>query len=138
MTLQSGRDVLLRIGDGGEPPAYAAAAGLRMKTISLNARTVDVTHADSADGWRELLAGAGVKSCSVSGAGVFVDAAADAQVRQTFFDQAARDWQLVIPGFGTITGPFLVASLDYSGRHDGEAAWAMTLASAGALTFEAL
>ena len=138
MTLQSGRDMLVRIGDGGEPPAFAAAAGLRMKTISLNAKTIDVTHADSTDGWRELLAGAGVKSCTVSGAGVFVDAAADAQVRQAFFDQAARGWQLVIPNFGTITGPFLVASLDYSGRHDGEAAWAMTLASAGALVFEAL
>jgi len=138
MTLQSGRDMLVRIGDGGEPPAFAAAAGLRMKTISLNAKTIDVTHADSTDGWRELLAGAGVKSCTVSGAGVFVDAAADAQVRQAFFDQATRDWQLVIPDFGTITGPFLVASLDYSGRHDGEAAWAMTLASAGALVFEAL
>ena len=138
MTLQSGRDMLVRIGDGGEPPAFTAAAGLRMKTISLNAKTIDVTHADSTDGWRELLAGAGVKSCTVSGAGVFVDAAADTQVRQAFFDQAARDWQLVIPDFGTITGPFLVASLDYSGRHDGEAAWAMTLASAGALVFEAL
>ena len=138
MTLQSGRDMLVRIGDGGVPPAFAAAAGLRMKTISLNAKTIDVTHADSTGAWRELLAGAGVKSCTVSGAGVFVDADADAQVRQAFFDQAARDWQLVIPDFGTITGPFLVASLDYSGRHDGEAAWAMTLASAGALVFEAL
>lgn len=138
MTLQSGRDMLVRIGDGGVPPAFAAAAGLRMKTISLNAKTIDVTHADSTGAWRELLAGAGVKSCTVSGAGVFVDASADAQVRQAFFDQAARDWQLVIPDFGTITGPFLVASLDYSGRHDGEAAWAMTLASAGALVFETL
>lgn len=138
MTLQSGRDMLVRIGDGGAPPAFTAAAGLRMKTISLNAKTIDVTHAESTGAWRELLAGAGVKSCTVSGAGVFVDTSADAQVRQAFFDQAVRDWQLVIPDFGTITGPFLVASLDYSGRHDGEAAWAMTLASAGALVFEAL
>lgn len=48
MTLKSGRDMLVRIGDGGVPPVFTAAAGLRMKTISLNARTVDVTHADSA------------------------------------------------------------------------------------------
>ncbi|WP_300543495.1 phage major tail protein, TP901-1 family [Maricaulis sp.] len=138
MTPQSGRDMLVKIGDGGDPPVFTAAAGLRMKTISLNARTIDVTSADSPDGWRELLAGAGVKTCSVSGAGVFVDAAADAQVRQAFFDQADRVWQLVIPGFGTMTGRFLVAALDYSGRYDGEAAWSMSLASAGALDFEAL
>lgn len=138
MTLQSGRDMLVRIGDGGEPPVYTAAAGLRMKTIALNARTIDATHADSPDGWRELLAGAGVKTCSVTGAGVFVDAAADARVRQAFFDQAATSWQLVIPGFGTLTGAFIPAALEYAGRHDGEATWSMTLASAGPLVFEAL
>jgi TP901-1 family phage major tail protein len=59
-------------------------------------------------------------------------------VRQAFFDQAARDWQIVIPDFGVIEGAFLVAALDYSGRHDGEAAWSMTLASAGALSFGAI
>lgn len=138
MTIQSGKDILLKIGDGGDPQSFAAAAGLRMKTISLNARSIDVTTADSPEGWRELLAGAGVKTCSVSGAGVFVDAASDGAVRQTFFDQAARDWQLIIPDFGTIEGAFLVAALDYSGRHDGEAAWSMTLASAGVLSFGAL
>tara|TARA_R110002072_G_scaffold104999_3_gene229669 strand:- start:517 stop:933 length:417 start_codon:yes stop_codon:yes gene_type:complete len=138
MTIQSGKDILLKIGDGGDPQGFAAAAGLRMKTISLNARSVDVTTADSPEGWRELLAGAGVKTCSVSGAGVFVDAVSDAQVRQAFFDQAARDWQLIIPDFGMIEGAFLVAALDYSGRHDGEAAWSMTLTSAGALSFGAI
>lgn len=137
MTIQAGKDILLRIGDALEPQSFQAAAGLRLKTISLNARTIDVTSADSPQGWRELLAGAGVKSCTVSGAGIFVDAASDAEVRQAFFDQALKDWQLVIPDFGVIEGRFLVAALDYSGRFDGEAAWSMTLASAGALIFTA-
>ena len=75
MSVQSGRDILIRIGDGGDPPVYTAAAGLRLKTISLNARLVDVTNADSVGGWRELLDGAGLKTCAVSGSGVFVDAA---------------------------------------------------------------
>ncbi|MHA6288270.1 phage major tail protein, TP901-1 family [Maricaulis sp. CAU 1757] len=138
MAIQAGRDMLVRLGDGLEPQGFVAAAGLRMKTISLNARSIDVTHADSPEGWRELLAGAGVKTCTVSGAGVFVDAEADARLRQSFFDQATPDCQLVIPDFGTLEGPFQVAALDYAGRHDGEATWSMTLASAGALGFLAL
>ncbi|WP_291844072.1 phage major tail protein, TP901-1 family [Maricaulis sp.] len=138
MSVQSGRDILIRIGDSADPPVFTSAAGLRLKTISLNARTVDVTHAESVQGWRELLAGGGVKTCGVSGSGVFVDAAADAQIRQAFFDQAALAWQLVIPDFGTLTGPFLVAALDYAGRHDGEATWSMSLASAGPIAFAAL
>lgn len=138
MTIQAGKDILLKLSDGGDPPDFVSVAGLRMKTISLNARAVDVTHADSAGGWRELMAGAGLKTCTISGAGVFLDSAADARVRQAFFDQAAAGWQVIIPDFGRLSGDFLVAALDYSGRHDGEAAWSMTLSSAGALEFEAL
>ncbi|ABI65219.1 phage major tail protein, TP901-1 family [Maricaulis maris MCS10] len=138
MSVQSGRDILIRIGDGGDPPVFTAAAGLRLKTISLNARLVDVTNADSVGGWRELMDGAGLKTCAVSGSGVFVDAAADARIRQAFFDRSADSWQLLIPDFGTLTGAFQVAALDYAGRHDGEASWSMSLASAGPLVFEAL
>ena len=138
MAAQRGKDILLKISDGGDPPVFVTVAGLRARTISLNARSVDATDSDSAGRWRELLAGAGVKQASVSGAGVFRDAASDAIVREVFFDQAARPWRLIIPDFGVLEGPFLVAALEYAGDHDGEATWAMTLASAGELTFEAL
>ncbi len=138
MAGQKGRDVLIKIGDGGSPQAFVTIAGIRAKTISLNARAVDGTSAESADAWRELIAGAGVKSATVSGAGVFKDANSDALMREAFFSQAARDWRLVIPDFGTLDGPFIIEALDYSGDHDGEAAFAITLASAGALSFSVL
>lgn len=137
MAGQRGRDVLLKIGDGGTPEAFTTVAGIRAKTISLNARSVDGTSGESADAWRELIAGAGVKTAAVSGAGVFKDAASDAMIREAFFAQQARTWRLILPDFGTIEGPFLVESLDYAGDHDGEAAFALTLASAGALSFAA-
>ncbi|WP_269713899.1 phage major tail protein, TP901-1 family [Caulobacter sp. NIBR2454] len=135
MGAQKGRDLLLKIGDGGSPERFETVAGLRARTISLNARSVDVTDGDSVGGWRELLAGAGAKSAAVSGAGVFRDAAADAMIRQAFFDQAGRTWRLVIPDFGTLEGPFLVAALEYAGQHEGEATYAISLASAGAVSF---
>lgn len=137
MSGQKGRDVLIKIGDGGAPEAFVTIAGIRAKTISLNARTVDGTSGESPAAWRELIAGAGVKSASVSGAGVFKDAASDALIQQSFFAQSVKSFQLVIPDFGTIQGPFLIEALDYSGDHDGEAAFAITLASAGALSFTA-
>ena len=112
-------------------------AGLRTRTLSLNARTVDVTHADSAGGWRELLAGVGLKTCTISGAGVFVDDAAAIRLRQLFFDQKAADWQLVMAGAGVMAGKFMVAALDYSGRFDGEASWSISLASAGEIALTA-
>ena len=138
MNAQAGKNILLRIGDGGDPQAFQAVAGLRLKTISLNAQNIDATHADSPGGWRELLAGAGMRSCSVSGAGVFVDSQADALIRTCFFEQRVCDWQIVIPDFGQIDAPCLVSTLEYIGRHDGEASWSMALSSAGSLTFLAL
>ncbi len=136
MAAQKGRDMLLKLSNGAGTPAFVTVAGLRARTVSLNARTVDVTDSGSG-GWRELLAGAGVKSLSVSGSGIFRDAASDAMMREVFFAQAARDWQIVVPDFGTFQGAFLIAALEYAGAHDGEASFALTLASAGEVTFVA-
>ncbi|MFZ2030044.1 MAG: phage major tail protein, TP901-1 family [Vitreimonas sp.] len=138
MTGQKGRDVLIKIGNGASPELFTTVAGIRAKTISLNARSVDGTSGESTDAWRELIAGAGVKSASVSGSGVFKDAASDAAIQQAFFTQASKTFQLVIPDFGLLQGPFLIEALDYSGDHDGEAAFAITLASAGVINFTSL
>jgi TP901-1 family phage major tail protein len=134
MAAQRGKDMLLKI--EGAPGVFATVAGLRARTIALNARTVDATDADSAGRWRELLGGAGVKSAAVSGQGVFRDAASDALIREAFFAQEARTWRLIVPDFGVLEGPFLVAALEYAGEHEGEASFAMSLASAGEVTFE--
>ncbi|HVV29119.1 MAG TPA: phage major tail protein, TP901-1 family [Rhizomicrobium sp.] len=137
MTAQRGRDLLIKIGDGGSPESFATVAGLRATTLAFNAATVDITNADSAGMWRELLAG-GVQSATVSGSGVFKDAASDAALRAAFFGGAIGNFQIVIPGFGTVTGPFKITALQYDGLHDGEVKISLSLASAGALTFASL
>lgn len=135
MTAQRGKDLLLQLGDGGAPESFAVIGGLRARSISLNAQLVDVTHAESAGGWRELLADAGVRQASVAGAGVFLNDAAAEAARSAFFAALARTWRVIVPGMGTIEGPFLIASLDYAGEHDREATMALALESAGALVF---
>ena len=135
MPAQRGKDLLLKIGDGGAPETFATVGGLRTRTLSLNAQTVDITHSESAGGWRELLAGAGVKQASIAGAGVFLNEAAAETVRAAFFNGAVANWQVIVPGFGDITGPFLIGNLDYAGDHDGEATMSLALESAGALVF---
>lgn len=135
MGAQKGKDLLLKMNDG---TGFITVAGLRSRKISFNAETVDVTHAESADRWRELLEGAGVKRASVSGRGLFKDSASDVLVRQTFFDGDVTPCQMVVPAFGTIEGPFQISSLEFSGEHNGEVTFDIGLESAGALTFTAL
>jgi len=137
MATQMGRDLLIKIdmtGSGG----FETVAGLRASRISFNAETVDTTTLDSAGGWRELLGGAGVRSAALSGSGVFRDADTDARARQMFFDGEVPDFQVVIPDFGIIEGPFQLTAIEYSGEYDGEAVYEMSMASAGALSFVAL
>ena len=136
MTAQKGKDLLLRIDDG--TGNFITVAGLRTRRFSLNTQTVDTTHAESAGRWRELLAGAGVKRASISGAGVFKDEASDLIARQVFFDGVIRAWQVIVPAFGTISGLFQITALDYRGEHAGEVTFDLALESAGALTFVAM
>ncbi len=135
MSAQRGKDLLLKIGDGGAPEIFAAIGGLRTRTLSLNAQSVDITHSNSVGGWRELLAGAGVRQASIAGAGVFLDDTVAEDIRAGFFAGDVKNWRIVIPGFGDITGPFQISNLDYAGDHDGEATMSLALESAGALVF---
>lgn len=137
MSVQNGRDLLLKV-DLSNDGSFETVAGLRATRISFNAETVDVTSLESAGGWRELLAGAGVKSATISGSGVFRDAGTDERARQIFFDGEVPDWQVIIPDFGVVEGPFLMTAIEYAGSHNGEATYEIAMASAGALTFVAL
>lgn len=137
MAVQNGKDLLVKIDLTGSGN-FQTVAGLRATRISFNAEAVDVTSLDSVGGWRELLAGAGVKSAAISGSGIFRDEASDERVRQIFFDGEMPDFQVVIPDFGTIEGRFQVGGIEYAGSHDGEATYELSLASAGRLTFTAL
>ena len=136
MGAQRGKDLLVKLDLGGG--AFETVAGLRATRIALNAGAVDVTDAEAPGRWRALLAGAGVQSASVTGRGVFKDAASDAALREAFFAGATPAFQLVVPDFGTMEGPFQVTGLEYAGDHDGEATFEATLESAGPLSFAAL
>jgi TP901-1 family phage major tail protein len=134
MSAQKGKDLLIKIDDGS---GFTTVAGLRTRRLAFNAETVDITHAESANRWRELLDGAGVKRASISGRGLFKDASSDELVRAAFFDGAVKEYQVVIPDFGTVEGAFQITSLEFAGEHNGEVTFDLSLESAGELTFAA-
>ena len=135
MSAQRGGDMLLKMKDPADN--YVTVAGLRTKTLRLNARPVDVTDTSS-QGWKELLPGAGMRTAEISGTGVFRDADSDALIRSAFFYQSAQDCRFIIPGFGMIDGAFLITGLNYAGSYNGEAQFEISLASAAVPGFTAL
>jgi predicted secreted protein len=135
MSGQRGRDLLLKIADGAG--GFVTLAGIRTSRIQLSAgnQLAPCLRAFGACGVNR--AGAGVKTARVSGRGVFKDAASDAQMRAIFFAGEVAIWRLIMPGFGQFQGPFQITELTWSGDHDGEAEFSVSLESAGLLVFEA-
>ena len=136
MAAQNGKDLLIKLDMTGAGQ-FETIAGLRATRISFNTESVDVTSLESSGGWRELLGGAGVKSASISGSGVFKDENTDERARQIFFDAEVPNFQVIIPDFGVVEGAFQLTSIEYAGSHNGEATYELSMASAGALTFTA-
>ena len=134
MAAQNGKDLLIKV-DMTNSGDFTTLAGLRATRVSFNAETIDITSLESQGGWRELLSGAGVRSVAISGSGVFRDDATDERARQLFFDGEAPDFQVVIPDFGIVQGPFMVTAIEYGGSYNGEATYELSLASAGNLSF---
>jgi TP901-1 family phage major tail protein len=130
MAMERGSAFLLKIGDGASPPAYATVAGLRTTQMSVNGEAVVVTNKGSG-GWRELLAGAGIRSVSVSGAGVFTGSAAEARLRAHALAGAIDDFELSFESGERMRGRFLVSRLDYAGDFNGERSYALSLESSG-------
>ena len=134
MAAQSGKDMLLKLDQTGSG-SFITVAGLRTRSLAFNAAPIDVTDAESAGRWRELLAGGGIKRAAVAGSGIFKDAASDAQIRELFFAGTIRDWQLIIPDFGAVEGPFQIVALEFAADHAGEVTFEIALESAGEMGF---
>ena len=58
-------------------------------------------------------------------------------MRTVFFDGTIRDYQLIVPDFGTLAGAFQITALDYAGEHDGAITYEIALESAGPISFTA-
>ncbi|WP_420606232.1 phage major tail protein, TP901-1 family [Novosphingopyxis sp.] len=132
MPAEKGSAFLLKIGDGAASPAYATVAGLRTTQLSINGEAVNVTNKDSG-GWRELLPGAGVRSVSVSGAGIFTGSDAETRLRAHALAGAIDDYELSFESGERMRGRFLVSRLDYAGDYNGERNYTLSLESSGAV-----
>lgn len=132
MPAQKGRDFLLRIGSGVGAVTLAA---LTTTSFSINAETVETTNKDSAARARELLAGAGVWSVSVSASGLLQGGAQF----KTLFDAAKGGtldtYTIVFDNGDLLVGSFAVTTLEAAGEFNGAQTYNVSLESSGDITF---
>ena len=134
MAIQLGKDLLLKIKNRTNASFYTFG-GLRAREIIFNTTPIDVTNADSASQWRELLQYSGLRTARLRGQGVFRDTLADEYLRRSFFDAVYHEWQIIIPALGELNGKFAVTTLRYAGSFESEMRWEIELQSAGEVRF---
>lgn len=130
MSAEKGSAFLLKITNGGNPPVFATVAGLRTTQLSVNGEAVNITSKDSG-GWRELLSGAGVRSVSVAGSGIFTGSAAEGRVKSNALAGVIDDYELSFESGERMRGRFLVTRLDFSGDYNAERNYTLSLESSG-------
>lgn len=134
MAAQKGRALLMKIGDGASPEAFTTIGGMRSTSITLNDEAVDITNKDSTNNARELLAQGGIKSASVSGNGVFTDSASETTLYGKWHASANANYQFLVPDLITLTGAFMLETLEYAGEYNGEVTYSFSFQSAGDIT----
>lgn len=134
MAAQLGLSLLLRVDSDGAG-TYQTVGGITSADWTMNGEMVDVTSQDDTSRYRQLLAGAGVKSMSFSGSGVFKADAAMTTIKTYFMADTIRNWKVVVPGFGTFTMLAKITSFGMSGVHNKEVDAKISLESAGDISF---
>lgn len=136
MPAYGGKDFILRADDGAG--VYTMIGGLRSTSMSINAEAIDVTHQGSAQ-WKTLIDGAGIKSCAISGSGVFEQDTIINQLRVDMLAQTLRNFRVIEHSSGDyFQGAFKITALERSGDYNNEQTWSVSLESSGAITYTAL
>ena len=130
MAVEKGSAFLLKVGDGASSPSFTTIAGLKTTTLSIAGETVVITNKGSG-GWRELLSGAGTRSVSVAGQGVFTGSAAEARIKGNALSGVLDDYEISFEAGDRMRGRFLIAKLDYAGDYNGERNYTVALESSG-------
>jgi len=137
MSKFAGKDMLIYISDEASPETFNLIAGLRSKSFSINNEQIDVTDSDGSR-WRKLLEG-GVKSCSLSGAGILQDNAVHQELLNRITGSnglsTIANFRIVFAKAGTsLTGPFQLTSFEGSGEYTDSQQYTVSMESADDVT----
>lgn len=131
MAANAGRVWALYVYNG---TAYVPVAGLKTRSFSANNTTIDVTTADSAGRWRELLPSAGIQSLDIDFAGVHQNDAGAKLLLNAANQSTLQTCRLVTTGI-QIDGTFQVTSYKSDGPFNEAATFEGQLLSSGQITF---
>lgn len=139
MSQQKGRLLLIKIGDGESPEAFANLCGLKTRSFNLSANEIDTTvpDCDNPGAAVQKQSEPGIVNRTFSGSGAFVSGATQATLMGHVRGATVFNAQVVVPGEGTYAGSWMVSDFEFSGEMEGNMEFSATFTAAGPLTFTA-
>ncbi len=129
---RTGRSLLLYDGTGGGATLIAA---MRTTSFTIQGATVDVTDKSSTGQYRELLAGAGVVSVSVSARGLLSGSTQTQTLVTRAISRTVDSYKIAFDNGDTLEGPFQLVQFEAAGNYNDEQTYQLSLESGGSLTF---
>jgi TP901-1 family phage major tail protein len=128
--------LFLNTGSTGTP-TWTALAGLRTRSFKINNNPVDVTTADSASRFRELLGDTGVVELEIDGSGVYQKDAPTHALPAAVSSGAAKMFKFNSASSSAaveIVGTFVVSEFEISATYNEAATFTVKFLSTGAPT----
>lgn len=117
-----------------EIEVFKTVGGLRSKGFSFASDAIDASN-HGTNQWREVLNGAGVRSVSISGSGVYTNHTEFKRVRNNAFANRLTKLAFIDVILGEIySGCFKLTSVEGSGDYDGESSYSLSAESSGKVT----
>ena len=139
MAQQIGRELLIKGGDGAASEQFTTICGFLARAFSINNNLVDTTVPDCAlpGGIVREATTYGVQAVAFNGSGFFDSDAAGVAVANAALNQTTRNYEVIVPGWGTFKGSFKIENFQLSGDKEGSMEFEATFRLSGTATFTA-
>jgi TP901-1 family phage major tail protein len=140
MSQQNARELVIKRGNAASPESFTFVCGLRTRTFQMSNAQIDTTVPSCSNPANPIVATArpGRQTITFSGDGLFdSDEVGKAVADDARLQTTTRNYQVVVPGYGTFEGPFFVSDFQWNGDMEDPLAFSATWIplSGDALTF---
>jgi predicted secreted protein len=135
VSVQPGRNVLIKIGDGASPTeAFSEIGEMEIRRLLLRQAPLERTNQETVGRWQELLV-RGARSARIEGLARFKHSTAEAAMITAALLDVTTNFRFEAATWGVLAGAFAIIELDMEGRLGTDMTWRIALASGGALVW---
>ena len=136
MAQQQGKELVIKRWNG---TSFVFVCGVRTRSMTISNAQIDTTVPDCDDPSQPLVNTSvpGRQTITFSGDGLFDNADVGKAVADDARLQSLTDYQIIVPGYGTFEGEFMISDFEFGGEMEDQMTFSATWAPTGALAFTA-